>query len=357
MKQLSLLLAILAFPLLLNAQDIEVPQTNKPLIVKYTASWCPNCGTWGWTFFRNLLEDNSDGALLLAVHYSGNFQNAAATGWYGNDNVISQPVFFLNNQNQSVNSGNTSTRRGSIRQQVEQANGETPLAQTGLLATVDDADNLMVATKTRFFTAAEGEYFLGVYLVEKEFVGVQAGQGNNALHKQMLRRSFSQGAFGEALANGAIAAGTELENTFSLSADDIQAAGIQDLASLLNGNVEIAAIIWKREGNKYTAVNTNIATPELLSSTPEVAAAQSFTLFPTPADQQAFVALDLSRELPAARLELYSTEGRLLRVLHAGRLAAGEHAFLLERGMLPAGWYLLRLSDGQGAISRKVVFR
>ena len=357
MKQLSLLSLILIFPLLLAAQDIEVPQTNKPLIVKYTASWCPNCGTWGWSLFRNLLEDNSEDALLVASHYSGNFQNSVSMGWYSNDNVISQPVFFLNNQNQGATSGNAANTRNDIRQKVQQANGQAPLVQAGLRAEVDDANNMTVFTKTRFFGPASGEYYLGVYLVEKEFIGIQSGQGNNALHKQMLRRSLSQSAFGEQIANGAIAAGTELENTFSINSTAIQDAGIGDLASLLNGNVEIATVIWQRNGNKYVAVNTNSAFASLVSAVQAPASLGSFEVFPTPAGQQATIALELSSELRAARLELFSAEGKLLQTLHTGLLPAGQHRFGLERGDLPAGIYLLRLADGKGVANRKVVFR
>jgi hypothetical protein len=357
MKQLSLLSLILVFPLLLAAQDIEVPQTNKPLIVKYTASWCPNCGTWGWSLFRNLLDDNSEDALLVASHYSGNFQNSVSMSWYSNDNVLSQPVFFLNNQNQGATSGNVTTTRNSIRQKVQQTNGQGPLVQAGLRAEVDDANNLTVFTKTRFFGPANGEYYLGVYLVEKEFIGIQSGQGNNALHKQMLRRSLSQSAFGEQVSNGAIADGTELENTYSITSAAIQDAGIQDLASLLNGNVEIATIIWQRDGSKYVAVNTNSAFASLVSAVQAPASLGSFEVFPTPAGQQVDIALELSSELRAARLELFSAEGKLLQTLHTGLLLGGQHRFSLERGDLPVGMYILRLADGKSVSSRKVVFR
>ncbi|MCB0557017.1 MAG: T9SS type A sorting domain-containing protein [Phaeodactylibacter sp.] len=358
MKKLVLFLPFLAFSLILCAQDITVPQTNKPLVVKYTASWCPYCGTWGWTLFENLIADNSGDALLVAAHYSGNYQNPTALAWYGNDNVISQPVFFVNNENQGALSGNIATVRDAVRQKVQQINGQAPVVQAGLKAQVDDTYTVEIETKARFFQDTNGEYYLGVYLVEKSYVGYQASLGDNAQHKELLRLSATPGSFGELIANGNITAGTEVEQSFTLTGAQMQLAGILDLDDLYNGDIEIATVIWKKDGAKYGAVNTNSTVVSIVSATKEEPDAVSrFNVLPNLISQQATVQLELAQALPMARLALYSLDGALLRSIYQGQLPEGVNNFTLDRGNLPGGIYFLQLASGNDVVSRKVIFR
>lgn len=356
MKKWILFLPMLAFFQWLSAQDIDVPQTNKPLVTKYTASWCPNCGSWGWTLFNNLIADNAGDALLLAAHYSGNYQNAAAVAWYENDDAFYQPVFYVNNENQGALSGNIASVRETVRGKVQQINGQAPAAQTGIRAQVSGDYALEVETKTRFFQNATGEYFLGVYLVEKSFVGYQSGQGNNAQHKQMLRLALSPGAFGALLANGSLSAGAEFEQSYTLSSAEIQAAGITNLDGLLTGNIEIATVIWKKVGGKYEAVNANSSVVSIVSSTAQPEEAARFELRPNVVSRQAAVLLELSQDIPDASLSLYSPHGALLRTLHQGRLRAGLNSFELHRENLPPGLYVLRLATAKAVITRPAVF-
>jgi hypothetical protein len=71
MKRLIFTLFFFSAVLSVHTQNIEVPATQKSLITKRTADWCPLCGGWGWPFFRQLILDNSNKAVLIAAHYSG----------------------------------------------------------------------------------------------------------------------------------------------------------------------------------------------------------------------------------------------------------------------------------------------
>jgi hypothetical protein len=68
MKRIYILLTFVFFINLLQGQD--VPETQQSLISKVTATWCINCGTWGWSLYEGLEQDNA-GSNFLTL-YNGN---------------------------------------------------------------------------------------------------------------------------------------------------------------------------------------------------------------------------------------------------------------------------------------------
>ena len=148
MKQFLLVLALVfSITTLTQAQEIIVPETNQPMITKRTASWCTNCGTWGWSLFENLLSDNQGDALLVTAHHSGNYQNDVAKEITSNFGAAGQPIFYFNSENQFANSGNSSTIRSNIQAAVEGFNAAMPIVQAGIDAEVSDTYTINVGVK------------------------------------------------------------------------------------------------------------------------------------------------------------------------------------------------------------------
>ncbi len=357
MKRHILLLVILLLGQAAHAQDITVPETNRPLVVKKTADWCPKCGDWGWALFEGILEDNAEKALCLAAHYSGGYQNPAAQGITSNFGGFSQPIIYLNGQNMGANSTNIESVRNAAADQIAAINDQAPVVQAGLIAGVDDANTAIVHIKTRFFEPTEGEYYLGAYLIERTFRGPQAGQGNDALHKQMLRLSFSGSPFGELIASGSIGAGTEIENTFSVSASAIESSGAGSLEGLSTGNFEVGTVIWKKEGSFFQPVNTNSADIGILTDIGDISGLNALKAWPIPAERQVQLRVELEAPMPAVQIGLYGHNGALLRRLFSGTLPEGNSDFLIGRQNLPAGQYFIRLSAGGGVAGRPVIFK
>ena len=77
--------------------------------------------------------------------------------------------------------------------------------------------------------------------------------------------------------------------------------------------------------------------------------------YPNPSRSAATVPLVLG-EAAEVRLTVYDVLGREVALLHEGRLAAGEHRFMLESRALPAGLYLVR-AEVQTASSAPVLTR
>ena len=71
---------LLSVCLLLGANFIfaqEVPEVQRPLVTKISATWCPPCGGWGWTLMEELVIDNEDKATLIVAHHDGQLVTAS----------------------------------------------------------------------------------------------------------------------------------------------------------------------------------------------------------------------------------------------------------------------------------------
>jgi len=338
--------------LFMGAQEIEVPNTQIPLITKISASWCPHCGGWGWSFFDGLLADNAGKAIMMTTHYSGDYRTDEGAAMASNFGIIGQPEFYLGTNKISANSGNYSSMIPMVSSNVSSQRSEKPMVQSGLKLSLQTSGLLKVEAKAKFFESTNGEYYMGLYLVENDFVGPQAGQGSAAQHKNIFRASLMDHTFGDLLGAGMMAADTEMdmETTFDLNASGFQA-----------GNIEIIAIIWEKVGTKYQYVNANSSKSiQLVSANEEVEkSVAQFTVVPNPIEKRAVVELQLANPLEAFQLRWITLDGKTIQVLSsANSINTGQHRFEIERpASMAAGVYLLQLSSAQGTISKKILLQ
>jgi len=233
MKKRLLLFTFLSI-LSLQIFSQDVPEEQRLLLSKASATWCPPCGTWGWTFFEELIEDNEDKAVLLALHHSGQLETPTSDVIATNFGVPYQPRFYINNDEQGVTSSNSDDKRTIFQDSVNAVFATAPVVNAGIqiLAT----DEYIVNVKTEFFQETEGEYYVGVYVVANDLVNFQESIGPNAVHHKVLRDKITDDIFGEPIGNGTIAAGTENDFEYFIDFDNFN-----------NGsNDEILTIIWKK---------------------------------------------------------------------------------------------------------------
>jgi hypothetical protein len=350
MKKKLLILVLVALSTVFSfAQEIDVPQTQLSLINKIAADWCPPCGGWGWSFFHDLIEDNSEKAVLFTAHHSGGLQNQVASSITSNYGVSSQPRFILNSVDQNASSGNAVNARMTIKEKVDMTAASTPLVQTGLDATYREDDMVYVKTNTTFFNDASGEYYLGIYLIEKIVIGTQASVGTDAEHKNIIRLELTGNDFGNLLASGEIAAETSFANEISIPKEDYSAA-----------NLEIVTIIWEKTGNTYTFVNANKDSEvqlEVVNATEFPSElAVNFQVKPTIINDFAMVEFAFTQPVISSHLSLVNVQGKTIKVLHEGFLSAEHHSFVIENnGELSDGIYFVRLQVGVEVISRKII--
>ncbi len=337
-----LMAAALTVLSIIPAISQEVSAEQRSLITKRTASWCPNCGTWGWNLFKELIADNSQKAVLIAAHYDGALAVPAAEALTDNFGGFYQPRFFLDETDQNATSGNAAAVQSTIRDQVNAAFQQAPVANTAFQPGYF-AGEIQVPAKVKFFQDAQGQYFLGMYLLENNVTAFQSGIGADAVHQKLFRASFTASTWGLEIVNGSVTAGTEFSLDFSLSANDPQAS-----------DYEVVGVIWKKEGEKYLPVNTwstaTFGTPTL----GETAAAvlPRLTVWPQPMSHSGYAQLDLP-QAQQVRLVLSDGEGRLIREIHRGHLGAGMHSFDLRADLanLPRGTYILQAQTSAGSRS------
>lgn len=333
------LLLLLLFPLLsinLVAQDIDVPQVQRSLITKKTATWCPYCGDWGWVMFKGLLEDNGDKALVIAAHYSGDLTNDLSVALTQNFGGAGQPRFYLDNQEQGVSAGNLNDKREAIKAAIAGVYENTsPLAQSGLQLTLSGKD-AKLQTRTRFFSAAEGTYRLGAYLIRKSLVYYQSGKGSMADHSNLLIRSLDGENFGKVIINGTAEANVLVNRHFDFSLGDDE--NPEDFM--------VATILWKENAGKFEFVNTNFtdAFTADVSTTKDASRVlgNSTRVSPNPVGNHFFLSFKLNQSIDQATIRILDLQGREQRLISSGRLASGAHN-LEVNGLedMPAGTYLL----------------
>ena len=346
MKQKILFLSLILASFNLYGQD--VPEIQTPLVTKITATWCSNCGSWGWDLFEGLVEDNSDNAILIAAHYSGNLTTSIGEAFANNFNAVTQPRFVLNNDDQGVTRNSIADDREEIKGLIADMNTQSPVANIGFFAEMKDG-KIEVQTKTKFFQAAEGEYYLGIYVLEDGVLMMQSGRGM-AEHKAIMRGSFDADAFGTRLTMmNMLGAGMEITGSHSIDIDNVWNTD----------NLTIVGMIWKKEGDKYQFVNAN-STNDFSGNTSAVdifTEVNDFSVFPTVITDFGTVRINLSQSIKDAEINLYTIEGKKIGSVFSGNLNRGLHTFqITQTDLSTSGMVILVLEKEGVSISRKLFF-
>lgn len=350
MKRFLLLVAIFCFCLATEAQEIEVPKSQIPLITKISASWCPHCGNWGWNFFEGLLEGNQAKAIMMVTHYSGNYKTPAGEAMATNFGISGQPEFYMGTDKISANSGNFSNMIPMVGNNINTMANQAPRAQSAVKLGMLPDGSVKVQASTKFFEGTTGEFYLGIYIVEKSFVGYQSPIGGNAQHKNLFRGSIDNNDFGELLVAGAVEADQvfDMEHSFNLNATGYQ-----------SDNINIVTILWEKVGNKYEYVNANSSDIfEIVSANEEVERrVNRFQVFPNPVRSNAVIELALDEPLEQVATDLLTIAGKRVQTISTPDfLAAGNHRLpLVFQDRLSPGVYLLRLQSAQGMINRRII--
>ncbi len=268
LRRVYIILLLSGFYFGVHAQTVSKKQWT--MISKTSADWCSNCGSWGWNMHKQLLDKlENKQTILWALHTSGNLANNTSSALASNLGAVGHPRFFESLEDMNVNSSNIATKLLEAEAIVELNQLIDPFAGIGIEATIKQngtSRELQVKAKTEFFLPVnQGDYYLGLYLVHDQLIAPQTGQGNNAVHRYVLRKSLFANHFGEPLAKGPIALG----KTFETQATMIDVP---------EGNLKVVGVIWNRRSDgKYLFFNANLITPELSSSTAQETAKMDFS--------------------------------------------------------------------------------
>jgi len=343
MKKITLLLFFGIFAHM-TAFSQDVPQEQQIVISKIGATWCPNCGLEAWDNFTTLNNEFGTKAVILSLHPSRSSRLHSPESIDLAENLpqaFGQPLFYVNR---------TKTSTGSIVQNagvaVENANSLTPMANTGINATIKDG-LLQVDAKVKFFQEGNGDYFLSLLVIEDGVVEVQSQRGTDAVHKKLVRTSLLGGTFEQAIASGTISADSEF--TFSDS---------KAIAEDWNTeNLEVAAIIWQKVGDDFEPVNAHSVDAAFSTSVNFLEeSGVELAIAPTLVKTSATVSLNTPVAFDRVNIDVFTAAGQQLTTVFSGPLKSGNHNFAIERVALHAsGVYFLKIAANGSVLSKKFI--
>ena len=339
MKQIFTLLIVLSLSIVGYGQTFK----NTPLISKRTATWCPNCGTWGWDFKTALLEEiSSDQATFVALHFSGDLINDASKAISDNLGGFGQPSFFLNNTNLNVSSGNWQTRLEELKASVETMNAEIPGFGIELHGYLGESTNEVITEIALHVNeAAEGEFYLGTYLVIDDFIHNQAGNSSMASHSKLLVEEFSGNTFGREIGNGPIIEGVM---DFSISST---------FETAVEGPTDVLVVIWQKIDDSYMIVNTAVVeNVELLSNNDElnwITDAKAFF-----AQNAINLSLQSEEIIGEYKINILNTNGQIVQTV-SNKSFDNYLDLQIDASAIPNGNYFINMVSSKGIWSDKVV--
>ncbi|MFT6333653.1 MAG: hypothetical protein ACI86M_001728 [Saprospiraceae bacterium] len=356
MRKLLLLACLITGTLSMNAQEISTEQWS--LVTKKTADWCSLCGSWGWTFKKNIITDQAgEPTVVWSSHYSGGLMTPTSAAMINNlPQSGGQPVFFINNDNMGVSSGNIASKRDEFNSILGTLASLPAFAGVGS-TTVFDGTKITSTAKVRFLVDLEadaggGEYWLASYLVDDILIAEQASQGDNAEHQNILLHSFNgDNYFGENIVNGSV-----IEDQEFLVEGELDFSGDTNIPDYADG-YSVVTILWSRSGEKLTPFNLNSqpVTSEISGSN-DILDNVSIAAFHLGAG---LVDLNVTSDkaMSNVTINLFDINGRIVSTKANININEGANKVILDAQDLTLGTYVVNIQSELGNKSLKVSVR
>lgn len=301
---------------------------NTPVMSKVTATWCSNCGSWGWGFMEDMKDEFVDGpGIVLGVHYSGDLANSTAEWWASTLNSSGQPKFYMNNDLLSVNRNNWSDEVSNV---VSMADDIASAAADGRFEydrILLDNDVLMVTVNVTAMPSGNGTINLANYVYENNVLYEQAGLSGMVNHPNVLRSTMGPDFSGMTITD---------VGTYEFRMD-IPADWDQDELGVLT-------VIWSDEGNG-PSINASQAVDmvSLISSSDDLLDESEF-IFANEAH-----GIRISTENSEIyNLSLTDTQGRQL----LNSKLNGQQ--VIQKSELSKGMYFVTIQGKEGTLSRQI---
>lgn len=333
---------IITLGTIMNAQ--QVSNKNWTLVHERTATWCPFCGTWGWSMKDEIFKNYGDKNLIfMAVHHSGDLLNQTSNEFGNNFAGSGQPIFYMDGDNLNVNSGNISGRIGDIKTAMDFKATQSVFAGVGVDATFNSNTKTLTAkAKVEFFETVEGgDYYLGLYLVEDVF-NIQASINGTPLHRNVLRQSLLPATFGKAIKSGAVTKGSVFNVDASL--ENVNAT---------RDRMKVVAIIWNKVGSKFIFFNANMVNVGIPASTEFEVDTNNDLIIMQNESQSVIVDMKNIVLDQDAVLNISDISGRLITSQYVSKNNSNQ--ILTLTGEFKPGMHIVTLVSDHKRISKKIV--
>lgn len=242
--------------------SLTIEQKQNATLFFYTSTGCPGCGSWGMPTFDNLSTEYAENVTPITIHikygdpYITDVSEAIANNRTGQ---FYTPQIHVNNTNCVRISGGYISNSGSLTTAdsvIAAVTAQAPVASSGATFEIN-GDDITVRYGAAFHEATSGEYYVSAYLLEDSLyynqVGASLNPSSNAAvvrHDDVIRLAINNGdIFGDIIPQTNLNAGEQYENEVTVSLD----------ANWNKNQLKVATIIWKREGNYYTVINSSLS--------------------------------------------------------------------------------------------------
>ncbi|MBK9175466.1 MAG: Omp28-related outer membrane protein [Flavobacteriales bacterium] len=304
------------------------------LIEQYTGTWCQFCPSPNAT--TNAL--NADPLIVVAKHHNTDeLSNAGSTAYWTQFNANYSPAGVMEQEEFGTLPDDAAYDLWGARAEQRKL-GVSPASIAIAPAFNAWTRQLTVDVAVTFAAAQSGELVVNAYVLEDNVPGAQTAAPSGYIHHQVVREVLG-GATGTAgVIPSTTAAGATYAHQYTLQVPQ----------EWNHGNMRIAAMVTERQNG--TTWTVNVSDAGLVEVGVEEQAALRFALFPNPAQDDPWLALE---SLSGARIQVYSADGRLLvdreDRAHGGLLRIGGFA------SLPAGLYTVRVEQDGVAGQRRIV--
>jgi hypothetical protein len=351
MKKSLHTVCLLFFTSLLMAQTVTPVQTT--LLSKRTADWCPNCGTWGWNFSKAVLDKTKDQDIVFwNVHHSGGLLNPTTDAIAKNLGGSYQPIFFVNTdvEDLGVSSGATSqtTALNNLQAYLDLFKTEGAFVGMGSEAIIDGSNNVKVKAKVKFYVASPvtEDFFIGAYIVKKNFVHPQASVGNTAVHHSVLSESLTPSAiFGTKIVKGPVAANKEFTVDFSYPNLKLHNGKMSD--------TKIVVVMWRYDSvkKKYVYNNSREVSLSTVSATKDEFNDDAFNF--NPVLDNGKIHLSFNQDITNPEVSMVDLSGKSVNL--SVSLTSNKTAEV-NVNPIPAGLYIIKVNANNTYKAKQIYY-
>jgi hypothetical protein len=235
---------------------ITVNKKQNSIFVKFTATWCGPCGSYGMNLFSEKTAQHNGKILGFTVQYNDALTNPNNIGLMNEfvqhmsppNGTLSTPSFGVNNQYYAQNIA-------AFDSEINTNFNKSPNVGVGLNWTRGAGKNngkINMNILGKWFKPISGQYNITVLVIGKKIIAPQKIDDSyiaNFEHKNVLLGSITQGGlYGESFYNGS----TEI-NQLTEWKKVVQLDPTWDI-----NNIYFGIIIWKKTGNTWVFENSNI---------------------------------------------------------------------------------------------------
>ncbi len=342
-KNFLFFLIILGLSKTIEAQTVST--VRLPLITKITATWCNPCGTWGWTLNEDIMNQNPE-SITLCLHASTTSQlyDPAAATIYSVFNPQSSgvPSWYVDGVRKTQYSTNggvyTTQTKNAVKAATDSILVNDAQAGAGFLWSWN-GNTLNITAKAEFFVPTNGDYYLGVYIIEDDVVKYQNGIGNNAVHHPTFRKAVSNET-GDFLISGNVSSGQSFIKNYTFTTPN----------DYVKSKMRLMAIVWKQENSGPVIVNTSVS--DFLQQTPtskNISSNFQLELYPNPTQNQQFKIKNLTQN---EKISVFDLLGKNISIKH--QIFNNEVLVQLPENT-PKGIYIVQVTKDSKTYTQKLI--